>query len=65
MSQLPSGRLNEKLIELMEQLSDIMMKQGESFRARAYQKAQESIMSYSNDILSPNDSGPSVLFPVK
>ena len=55
MSQLLSGRLNEKFIELMEQLSDIMMKQGESFRARAYQKAQESIMSYSNDILSPND----------
>ena len=48
-------RFNEKFIELMEQLSDIMMKQGESFRARAYQKAQETIMSYPNDILSPND----------
>ena len=48
-------RFNEKFIELMEQLSDIMMKQGEPFRARAYQKAQETIMSYPNDILSPND----------
>jgi NAD-dependent DNA ligase len=51
----PSCRLNEKFIELMEQLSNIMLKQGEPFRARAYQKAQETIMSYQGDILSPND----------
>ena len=50
-----NGRLNEKFIELMEKLADIMLKQGEPFRARAYQKAQETIMSYPNDILSPND----------
>jgi len=55
MSQLPSGRLNEKFIELMEQLADIMLKKGEPFRARAYQKAQETIMAYPNDIMSPND----------
>ena len=55
MSQLPNGRLNEKLIELMEKLADIMLKQGEPFRARAYQKAQETIMAYPGDILSPND----------
>jgi NAD-dependent DNA ligase len=54
-NQLPSGRLNEKFIELMEKLSDIMLKQGEPFRARAYQKAQETIMAYPGDILSPND----------
>ena len=53
--QLPSGRLNEKFIELMEKLADIMLKQGEPFRARAYQKAQETIMAYPGDILSPND----------
>lgn len=53
--QLPTGRLNEKFIELMEKLADIMLKQGEPFRARAYQKAQETIMAYPNDILSPND----------
>jgi NAD-dependent DNA ligase len=52
---LPSGRLNEKFIDLMEQLSNIMLKQGEPFRARAYQKAQETIMAYPNDILSPAD----------
>ena len=53
MLQVLSGRLNEKFIELMEKLADIMLKQGESFRARAYQKAQETIMSYPDDITSP------------
>lgn len=52
-TSLPSGRLNEQFIELMEKLSSIMMKQGEPFRARAYQKAQETIMSYPGDITSP------------
>ena len=51
----PSGRLNEKFIDLMEQLSNIMLKQGEPFRARAYQKAQETIMSYPDDIVTPSD----------
>ena len=54
-NNLKSGRLNEKFIELMEKLADIMLKQGEPFRARAYQKAQETIMAYPDDILSPND----------
>jgi DNA ligase (NAD+) len=53
--QMSQTRLNEKFIDLMEQLSDIMLKQGEPFRARAYQKAQETIMSYSSDIMSPDD----------
>ena len=51
----PTGRLNEKFIELMEQLADIMLKHGEPFRARAYQKAQETMMAYPHDIMSPND----------
>jgi NAD-dependent DNA ligase/DNA polymerase/3'-5' exonuclease PolX len=55
MMKLPSGRLNEQFIELMEQLANIMLKQGEPFRAKAYQKAQETIMSYPDDILSPSD----------
>jgi len=55
MPSLPTGRLNEKFIDLMEQLSSIMLKKGEPFRARAYQKAQETIMSYPGDILNPND----------
>jgi DNA ligase (NAD+) len=45
---------NEQFIDLMEQLSNIMLKQGEQFRARAYQKAQETIMSFPNDITSTN-----------
>jgi NAD-dependent DNA ligase/predicted flap endonuclease-1-like 5' DNA nuclease len=53
MSNQSNSRLNEKFIELMEQLADIMLKQGEPFRARAYQKAQETIMAFPADILSP------------
>ena len=49
------ARLNEQFIDLMEQLANIMLKQGEPFRARAYQKAQETIMSYPDTIQSPND----------
>ena len=52
---MSQGRLNEKFIDLMEKLADIMLKQGEPFRARAYQKAQETIMSYPGDIKSPSD----------
>ena len=47
-----SMRYNEKFIDLMEQLASIMMKQGEPFRARAYQKAQETIMAFPDDITS-------------
>jgi NAD-dependent DNA ligase len=46
-------RLNEQFIDLMEKLSGIMLKQGEPFRARAYQKAQETIMQFNDDITSP------------
>jgi len=47
-----SKRYNEQFIELMEKLSDIMLKQSEPFRAKAYQKAQQSIMTYPNDIIN-------------
>jgi NAD-dependent DNA ligase/DNA-binding Lrp family transcriptional regulator len=46
---------NEQFIELMEKLANIMSKQGEPFRARAYQKAQETIMTFPGDIFSPED----------
>ena len=49
------SRYNEKFIEILEALSNIMLKQGETFRARAYQKAQEFIMSYQSDIISLNE----------
>ena len=48
-------RWNEKFIDLMEQLSSIMLKQGEPFRARAYQKAQETIMAFPGDITSTGE----------
>jgi DNA ligase (NAD+) len=45
-------RYNEQFIDLLDKLSDIMLKHGEPFRAKAYQKAQESILSYSSTIIS-------------
>jgi DNA ligase (NAD+) len=46
-------RLNESYIELLDTLSSLMMKQGEPFRAKAYQKAQETIVLYEDDIIDP------------
>lgn len=51
---MSKARYNEKFIDLMEKLTSIMLKQGEAFRGRAYQKAQETIMSYPDDIVSPS-----------
>lgn len=48
------GRLNEKLIGLMDELAGFMMKRGEPFKARAYQKAQESLILYPNEITHEN-----------
>jgi len=46
-------RLNEKFIAVLGELNDIMMLQGEPFRARAYGKAQETIMTFPGDIIQP------------
>jgi DNA ligase (NAD+) len=46
-------RYNEIFIDILEQLYTIMLKHGEIFRAKAYQKAEETIMDYPNDITSP------------
>jgi len=43
---------NEKFIELLDKLGGIMMKHGEPFRAKAYQKAQDSILKYNGSITS-------------
>ena len=43
---------NEEFINVLEQLATIMQKQGEPFRARAYQKAQETIMTFPGEITS-------------
>lgn len=46
-------RLNEEFIKIMSELQDIMMRQGEPFRAKAYRDAVEAIMVYGDDITSP------------
>ncbi len=43
-------RWNEEFIKVLEELADIMQRQGEPFKAKAYQKAQETIMTYESDI---------------
>ena len=64
-------RLNETYINLLEELADIMMKQGEPFRARAYKKAQETIMTYNGDINNPEqlkgypNIGPTIMEKLK
>ena len=66
-----SIRLNETYIGLMEELADIMMKQGEPFRARAYKKAQETIMTFTGDITTPEqlngypNIGPTIMEKLK
>lgn len=41
---------NEDFINILAEFTELMMQQGEVFRAKAYQKAQEAIMVYQNDI---------------
>jgi len=42
--------MNKELIDIMEELADIMMRQGEPFKSRAYKKAAETIMGFPGDI---------------
>ena len=46
--------MNERLAEIFDELSAFMVKRGESFKSRAYAKAQESIVMYPNDITHEN-----------
>ena len=43
-------RLNEDFIKVLSELSGLMMRKGEPFRARAYQKAEEAIIRFPDDI---------------
>ena len=54
MDKKEGKKYNEEFIDILDKLSNIMLKQGEPFRARAYQKAQETIMSYPEDITNPS-----------
>jgi len=64
-------RLNESFIAVLGELNDIMMLQGEPFRARAYGKAQETIMMFVGDITQPEQLkgqtgiGPTILGKLK
>ena len=46
-------RYNEEFIEILGEMHDLMMRKGESFRGRAYQKAQESIINFPESITDP------------
>ena len=50
-----TSRYNEKYLDMLDTLSQLMTKKGEPFRARAYQKAQETIMGLQTDIKGPDD----------
>ena len=45
---------NEEFVLVLSELEDIMARQGEPFRSRAYQKAAETIMAYSQPITNPS-----------
>ena len=46
------NQYNKEFIDLLEALSSIMIKHGEPFRAKAYQKALDTIMIYPDAITS-------------
>ena len=54
MSSKKMHRLNEEFISLLSELEDLMKMKGEPMRARAYSKAQESIMLILHDITDPS-----------
>lgn len=44
---------NLSFIKILGELYDIMIRQGEVFRAKAYQKAQDTIITFKDDITDP------------
>lgn len=52
---IPIESMNEKLAKLMSTLADIMMRTGEPMKARAYKKAEETILSTQTEIKEAND----------
>jgi DNA polymerase/3'-5' exonuclease PolX len=47
-------RYNEDFIEILSELADLMSKKGEPFRAKAYKKAEETIIKYPDSIYEPS-----------
>lgn len=50
-ASMSDKRLNENFIKILSELGDLMMKKGEPFRAKAYQKAEAAIIKYPDDIV--------------
>lgn len=48
-------RNNEKFIDILHQLEELMYLKGNIFKARAYSRAQQSIILYQNDITNPDE----------
>ena len=48
-------RRNEDYAELMEKLAALMQKRGDNIRSRTYKRAQETILSITDDIFEPKD----------
>jgi DNA polymerase/3'-5' exonuclease PolX len=48
-----SKRLNEDFINVLGEMHDLMIRKGESFRARAYKTAEEAIINYPDSITDP------------
>lgn len=48
------ARYNERFIDVLCELADIMTRKGEHFRARAYKSAADAIMQYPDDIVEPS-----------
>jgi len=46
---------NNKFVNLLSRLSDAMMKSGEPMKARAYKKAEETILAFTTEIRSIDD----------
>ena len=49
----PAKAYNEEFIEVLGELAGILQRQGEPFKARAYQRGQETIMTHEGDITKP------------
>ena len=47
---MTTTRYNEPFIDILGELGDILQRQGDPFKARAYLQAQETIMTYPEDI---------------
>ena len=53
MSSSNNIKYNDIFIEILGELAELMQKQGDSFKSRAYQSAQETIMLFKEDITNP------------